>query len=222
VTAGGPTPGQQWFIVPGTSSSNGAATGSYRLINRYSGLALGLSATSGRLSETTPTRAWTNTTGSTVGGSRTAAEQTLAMTAVGTVANLNGPHTISTSGKALDDPDRSTVAGVQLITWALHGDQNQVWQFTQQADGSYQLVNGSSGLCADDNEGSTASGAAVIQYQCTGAANQHWNLAQLPAGTYTLTNVHSGLLLTTASTSDGALVTQTADTSSALQRWTIS
>ncbi len=80
--AGGPTVGQQWFLVPDTSA-RGARSGGYRLVNRYSGLVLGMSAHSGRLTETTPARHWTDRTGSAVGGTRTAAEQTLTLTAVG-------------------------------------------------------------------------------------------------------------------------------------------
>ncbi|WNI21140.1 RICIN domain-containing protein [Streptomyces sp. ITFR-16] len=80
--AAGPTAGQQWFVVPG-SGADGRPTGTYRLVNRYSGLVIGLSADPGRRSETTPTRAWTDRTGNPVGGARTAAEQTLTLTAVG-------------------------------------------------------------------------------------------------------------------------------------------
>lgn len=58
--AGGPTVGQQWFVVPSTTT-RGAATGTYRLVNRYSGLVLGLSGNPTRPAETTPTRAWTDT-----------------------------------------------------------------------------------------------------------------------------------------------------------------
>ncbi|MET9933941.1 MULTISPECIES: RICIN domain-containing protein [unclassified Streptomyces] len=78
--SGGPAVGQQWFVVRGTSPADGAATGTYKLVNRYSGLVIGLSADSGRLAETTPARSWTNTTGNPVGGTRTAAEQTLTLT----------------------------------------------------------------------------------------------------------------------------------------------
>jgi len=62
--------GQQWWIVPTDS-------GGYRLINRYSGLALGMSANPSRPAETTPVRTWTNVTGDPVGGSRGAGEQVL-------------------------------------------------------------------------------------------------------------------------------------------------
>lgn len=220
--SGGPSVGQQWFVVPGSSSSNGAPTGTYRLVNRYSGLVIGLSASSGRLAETTPTRSWTDTSGSSVGASRTAAEQTLTVTAVGTSSgSLNGPHTLTASGKALDDPGHSTTAGTQLITWSPNGGANQTWQFTQQADGSYQLVNAESGLCADVSGGSTSAGAQVIQWTCTGSSNQHWNLTRRSDGTYTVASAKSGLVLTTASTGNGSLVTQQADTGSSLQRWTL-
>ncbi|MBD0742896.1 hypothetical protein BG418_15610 [Streptomyces sp. CBMA152] len=220
--SGGATIGQQWFIVPNVSAA-GVRSGTYRLVNRYSGLVLGMSSEVSRLAETTPNRSWTNTTGNAVGGSRTAAEQTMTFTASGTSGgNLNGTHTLSVSGKALDDPNWSKSTGVQLDTWSLNGGQNQNWNFTQQPDGSYTLVNAYANLCADDNGGFTAPGTSVIQWTCTGADNQHWKATRLASGAYTIANVHSGLLLTTSSTSDGGLVTQQADTNSALQHWTIS
>jgi len=309
VGSGGTTVGQQWFLLPNVTAS-GAKTGGFRIVNRYSGLVLGLSAETGRLAETTPTRAWTNTTGNAVGGTRTAAEQTLTLTAAGSApetvsvanpgnqtgtvgtavslqtsatdsqskpltfsatglpaglsinaaglitgtpttagtstvtvtaasgtatgsvtftwtvnpvtGNLNGTHTVSIAGKALDDPDWSRATGTQLDTWALNGGQNQNWTFAQQADGSYTLTNAYSGLCADDYAGNTAPGTAVIQWTCTANANQHWRVTRIANGAYTLTNVHTGLLMTTSSTANGGLVTQQADTGSALQQWTIS
>nr|WP_223187254.1 RICIN domain-containing protein [Streptomyces sp. CBMA29] len=218
---GGPTVGQQWFVVPG-ASPDGAKSGAYRLVNRYSGLVLGLSAASGRLTETTPARYWTNGTGNAVGGARTAAEQTLTMTPVGTApGGLNGPHALVTGGRALDDPGHSTTAGTQLLTWTGNGGANQTWRFTQQADGSYQLVNGESGLCADVSDGSTSAGAKVVQWTCTGGSNQHWTVTKQASGAYTVASVKSGLLLTAASAADGALVTQQAKTDAALQQWTI-
>ncbi len=137
-----------------------------------------------------------------------------------TTSNLNGTHSVTASGQALDDPASSTTTGTQLITWTPTGSPNQQWAFTQQADGSYQLVNGASGLCADVAGNSTTAGAAVVQSTCTGADNQHWTVTPVSGG-YTLADVHSGLLLTTASTANSAAVTQQADTGSALQHWTI-
>ncbi|MEU7000611.1 discoidin domain-containing protein [Nonomuraea sp. NPDC046570] len=75
--------GQQWFIIKNTSPSN-----SYRLVNRYSGLVLGMSSDSDRLAETTPSRSWTDKTGSPVGDARKASEQTLKLKPVGQAPNL--------------------------------------------------------------------------------------------------------------------------------------
>ncbi|MEY9947892.1 RICIN domain-containing protein [Kitasatospora sp. GAS1066B] len=298
--SGGPSVGQQWFLVPSSSTAGG-----FRLVNRYSGLVLGLSSDGSRLAETAPTRSWTDTTGSAVGGARTAAEQTLTFTPLGSAAEtvtvadpgnqsskagtalslqltgtdsagkaltfsasklpaglsispaglvsgtpttagttqvtvtassgtasssvtftwsvtaaLTGTHTLTISGEALDDPNHSVTAGTQLITWAANGGSNQNWVFTQQADGSYQISNGQSNLCMDVSGGSTAAGAQVIQWTCTGGSNQRWTVTAVSGG-YTVVSRSSGLLLTTAATSDGSLVTQQADSGSALQHWTI-
>ncbi|WP_225097712.1 RICIN domain-containing protein [Streptomyces sp. CoH27] len=67
--------GQQWFVI-----ANAGGHG-YRLVNRYSGLVLGLSGTVGRFAETTPVRTWTDGGGSAVGGGRSAGEQTLSLSA---------------------------------------------------------------------------------------------------------------------------------------------
>ncbi|WP_234371453.1 RICIN domain-containing protein [Streptomyces sp. XY431] len=301
---GGPTVGQQWFVIPGKSADN-TATGTVRLVNRYSGLVIGLSSTTGRLAETTPTRSWNDTGGNPVGGSRTASEQTLTLTATGAAPEavtftgpgnqtgnvdiavslqltatdsvgkpltysatglpaglsispaglvtgtptaagsstvtatassgtgsgttsftwtvgpaLSGTHTLTASGRALDDPNHSKSQGTQFVTWTPNGGTNQNWVLTRQANGSYRIVNGLSNLCMDVSGGSTAAGAKVIQWTCTGGANQQWVVTAV-AGGYTIASKNSGLLLTTASLSDGALVTQQPDTGSALQHWTV-
>ena len=75
IGAGGPTVGQEWFLVRDTAGNGGKGT--FRLVNRYSGLVLGLSSDDSRSAETAPERTWTNVTGSPVGGDRSAAEQTI-------------------------------------------------------------------------------------------------------------------------------------------------
>lgn len=72
-----PNVGQQWFVIPSRDDSGQVISGSFRLINRYSGLALALPASSAP--ETTPVRSWTDASGSAVGGNRTAAQQTLSL-----------------------------------------------------------------------------------------------------------------------------------------------
>lgn len=78
IPSGGPSVGQQWWIIP----DNGHP-GAFRLVNRYSGLVLALTANAHGLAETTPVRTWTDANPGNVGGGRTPAEQTLGFTAVG-------------------------------------------------------------------------------------------------------------------------------------------
>ncbi|WP_406405016.1 RICIN domain-containing protein [Streptomyces sp. NBC_00879] len=228
--AGGPSVGQQWFVIPGASASDGRANGTYKLVNRYSGLVIGMSGSSGRLAETTPVRAWTNTTDNSVGSTRSAGEQTLTLTATGsagTVADGNrslladGNHTLVIGGKALDNPDHKTTAGTQLITWTPTGGTNQSWRFTRQSDGSHQIVNAESGLCVDVESGSTNAGAKVIQWTCNGGSNQRWTVTRLASGAYTVASVKSGLLLATASTSNGSTVSLQPRSNLSLQQWTV-
>ena len=80
---GGPTVGQQWFIIPAVSAS-GAPEGTFRLVNRYSGLVIGMSSSGAGRAGTTPLRTWTDRSGGSVGGTPSAADQTLTLTANGT------------------------------------------------------------------------------------------------------------------------------------------
>ncbi|BDZ48723.1 hypothetical protein GCM10025867_09640 [Frondihabitans sucicola] len=97
------TVGQQWFVVPNTSPETGKATGSLRLVNRYSGLVLGLSGGSEPSAQTTPARTWDHTVARSVAGLPTVAEQTLSLTAVtvpappalAVTAPANGSHVAS-------------------------------------------------------------------------------------------------------------------------------
>lgn len=219
--SGSPTVGQQWFIIRNTSAADGSKLGTYRLVNRYSGLVLALSGTSSRLAETTPARAWTDATGSAVGGGRTASEQTVSLVPVAAPGTLAGVHTLSVSGKALDDPGHSTATGTQMIVWTLNGGPNQRWTFAQQADGSYTLANGESNLCLDVDGGSAAAGAKIIQWTCHGGVNQRWVPELQTDGAYLVRSVGSGRYLTAAAASNGALVTQEAFSSGAAQRWTL-
>ena len=215
--------GQQWWIVGGRSASDNSATGAVRLVNRYSGLVLGLSSVSTRLVETTPLRAWSDVSGSSVGGGRTSAEQSIALTVTGTVdtTDLTGTHALKNGSNSLDVPSHSKATGTQLTTWTTNGGNNQAFVFTRQTDGTYELKGVESGLCVDVEGGSTAAGAKIIQWTCTGGTNQRWVLAKLSNGSYTVTSVKSGLLLTAASTAAGALLTQQASTGSTLQQWVI-
>jgi hexosaminidase len=133
---------------------------------------------------------------------------------------LSGTRTLTTGGKALDDPASSTAPGTQLITWTPHGGPNQQWQLSL-TDGTYTLANGASRLCADIAGGSGAPGAAVVQAACTGSASQRWRITGSGVGGWTLANAQSGLLLTTTSAADGSPATQQPPNGSPGQQWQI-
>ncbi|WP_052390664.1 family 20 glycosylhydrolase [Streptomyces sp. NRRL B-24484] len=145
---------------------------------------------------------------------------------------LSGTHKLTTGAptadkKALDDPGASSNSGTQLITWSPGIGTNQNWQLTYNSDGTYSLANGSSQMCLDVAGSSKTAGAAVVQATCNASSDsQHWFLKPADGSwtfpnTWTVTNKNSSLLLTTASTSDGAAVTQQTDNGSTLQRWQI-
>ncbi|MEU4398233.1 RICIN domain-containing protein [Micromonospora orduensis] len=100
LASSGPTTGQQWYLQtvvrsPATSGAS-TATGTYRLVNRYSGLALSLTS-SAPGAVTAPQRNWDNA--GTAGDTRPAAAQTLSFSAAGgstgTDLALNRPTTAS-------------------------------------------------------------------------------------------------------------------------------
>ncbi|WP_412543012.1 discoidin domain-containing protein [Longispora sp. K20-0274] len=112
--------GQQWFFLTNKDSSNNPI-GSYRLVNRYSGLVLGMSSDSSRLAESTPPRSWANSTGNPVGGTRNETEQALTFTAVGTSGGQN---------VALNKPASAQSAqGSRVASLAVDGDptNNSYW-----------------------------------------------------------------------------------------------
>ncbi len=116
-----PTVSQQWSLqavtrAPATSGAS-VPTGAYRLVNRYSGLAISLSTAT---VATSPQRSWDNT--GTSGDTRTTAAQTLTFTAVGgapantvTVTSLgNQTSPVGTSITPLQVSATDSVAGQTL------------------------------------------------------------------------------------------------------------
>ncbi|MCX5208435.1 glycoside hydrolase family 3 C-terminal domain-containing protein [Kitasatospora sp. NBC_00240] len=130
-----------------------------------------------------------------------------------------GVYEITAAGQAIDDPRATTTPDTQLDGWASNGGTNQQWTATQNSDGTWQLKNGASGLCMDVRHASGSAGAAVIQWTCTGATNQRWSIDSHGGG-YALKSASSGLVVTEASASNGALLTQQPYTGAAAQSYT--
>ncbi len=222
---GGPSVGQQWFVIPGG--------GGHRLVNRYSGLVIGLSADSARLAETTPARSWTNTTGNAVGGARTAAEQTLTLTPVGaspetvTVTNpgnrsgkvgvaaslqigaddsagkpltysatgLPAGLTISAAGLISGTP--TTVGSSTVTVAASSGTATGTTTFTWAVNPALSGTHTltASGKALDDPDHSTTAGTQLITWTPNGGTNQNWVFTAQSDGSYQITNGLSGLCM---------------------------
>ncbi|MFC9331575.1 M4 family metallopeptidase [Kitasatospora sp. NPDC057015] len=197
------------------ANAGGAGTLSYSASGLPAGLTI--NAATGLITGT-PTATGTSNVTVTATAGTTTGSTTFTWTVT---AALDGTHTLTASGKALDNPNHSTTPGTQLITYTPGTGTNQKWVLTQQTDGTYRIANAESGLCMDVNGGSTTAGTAIIQWTCTTGTNQRWTVTPATSGGYKIASKSSGLLLTTASTTNGALVTQQADTDTALQRWTI-
>ncbi|GAA1963516.1 RICIN domain-containing protein [Kitasatospora viridis] len=166
--------GQQWFVLP-------APGGSVQLVNRYSGLVIGLSAASGGLAETTPPRSWTDTTGSTVGGGRTPAQQELTLTATG-----SAPESVLVTGPG----DQTTATGTgTTVSLQLTGTDTAGKALSFSATGlPAGLAISSTGLITGTP--STAGSATVTvtasSGTATGSTTFHWTVGSVLTGSHVL------------------------------------
>ncbi|WP_045075891.1 RICIN domain-containing protein [Psychromicrobium lacuslunae] len=161
--------GQQWFIQKVLSTpSSGASTptGSYQLVNRYSGLVLSL----GNTAQTSPFRNWVNNTGSTSGSNDVSANQTLTLTA----RSAAGSTKISgLAGKVIDASGTTPASGAAavLATASSTRDANQSWVLG--SDGTIKLSSNSN-LCLESSGHTGANGTIVELWTCNGGTNQQW------------------------------------------------
>ncbi|WP_218779438.1 RICIN domain-containing protein [Streptomyces sp. NRRL B-24572] len=196
--------GQQWFVLPDKTT-----TGAFRLVNRYSGLTIGMSSVSGRLAETTPGRTWTDTTGSAVGGARTAAEQTLTLTATGTA-----PETVLLTSPG----NRSATAGT-TVSLQLDATDNLSKPLTFSATGlPAGLSMNSSGLISGTPTTAGTSTATVTAASGTASASVSftWTVAPDYTGTHT---VATGTRFLTAPNGSGAGTALTATNTGSNRNW---
>ena len=210
VPTAGPTAGQQWFFIP-TTNASGIKTGTYRLVNRYSGLALALSSKASRLAETTPLRSGTDTSGSSVGAGRNASEQSLSFTATGS----NFPNTAVSyiftaqhDGLAMNVDGGSTIDGAGIIQWTNIASANEKWNLVAAAEGKFNMVSTASSLCLDITGESTANGANLIQSACASSAlSEQWSFTKAN-GAYQIRSALSGKCVdvSNGSTANGASV----------------
>jgi hypothetical protein len=82
------------------------------------------------------------------------------------------------SGKCLEVPESSTVAGTQLDQWTCNGTATQLWRPQLTTVGSdYVFINKNSGQCINVRGYSKSNGAAIQQWPCnwnTATTNEMW------------------------------------------------
>jgi hypothetical protein len=140
-------------------------SGTYKLVNKNSGLVLSVVADS-----------------TSDGALLTQSADTASAGRQWTVASAgNGYYTVVNkgSGLALDVPNGSSVAGTRLDQHTANGSASEQWQLTQSGD-TYTIRNRASGLVADVKSAATSAGAPVIEWPANNGVNQQWKLVKLP------------------------------------------
>ncbi|WP_410645822.1 glycosyl hydrolase family 95 catalytic domain-containing protein [Amycolatopsis sp. lyj-346] len=123
------------------------------------------------------------------------------------------------SGKPADINGGSTSAGAALIQWQATGGPNQQFDFLASDGGFHRIRSRASGLVLQ--VASTATGADITQQPDTGATTQQWRVTDQGGGVVSLVNRASGLAMDvwSASTADGARISQWTVTGAANQRF---
>ncbi|WP_086851009.1 glycosyl hydrolase family 95 catalytic domain-containing protein [Amycolatopsis kentuckyensis] len=123
------------------------------------------------------------------------------------------------SGKSADINGGSTSAGAALIQWQATSGLNQQFDFLASDGGFHRIRSRSSGLVLQ--VASTATGADITQQPDTGATTQQWKVTDQGGGVVSLVNRASGLAMDvwSASTADGARISQWTVTGAANQRF---
>jgi galactan endo-1,6-beta-galactosidase len=145
-----------------TSAVSTIADGTYKIINRNSGLALDVAAS-----------------GTANGANVDQATYTGGDNQLWTVTNLGGDQYSIIgvgSGKSLDVTGSSTADGANIEIWTYSGSTNQTWTFAATSGGYYTITSVLSGKLLDVVGRSTASGANVDQWKSNGGNNQQWIL----------------------------------------------
>ncbi|BDI33550.1 hypothetical protein CCAX7_56010 [Capsulimonas corticalis] len=114
--------------------------------------------------------------------------------------NIWGRHTIVGLNNMAIDSLGLTATNSVVGLWGLNYGQTQIWNFTQNADTSWNIVSQSSWLGLDDPGGNTTNGTKMIQWTQSRDSNQRWWVDVQSDGTYKIWNQASSLALDSSST----------------------
>ena len=147
----------------GTGGGGGAiANGTYKIINRNSGLALDVKGAA--TTNSAPIDQWAYNAGG---------NQKWTVTSLG-----SGEYSIVGvgSGKSLDVFGAGTANGTAIDIYTSNNGANQKWSLTATSGGDYRLTPANApGSCLDVTGASTAEGVAVDLWNYNGGANQQWS-----------------------------------------------
>lgn len=147
----------------GGGGGGSVANGTYKIINRNSGLALDVFG--GATTNSTKIDQWTYSA---------ASNQKWTVTSLG-----GGQYEIIGvgSGKALDVFGNGTANGTAIDIYTYTGGSNQKWSFTATSGGYYRITPANAtGSCLDVTGGGTTKGVLVDLWNYTGGNNQQWIL----------------------------------------------
>ncbi len=134
---------------------------------------------------------------------------------------LGGVHTVvSKSGVAIDT--NGLYGNTQGVVVApLNEGQEQKWNFTQNEDESWNIVNMATGMALDCPGGAKTNGLQMIQWQTTRNDNQRWWVDAQADGSFKIWNQASGLALHSGSAANGYKASQEPWTGQNEQRWNL-
>ncbi|GGL18284.1 hypothetical protein Sme01_72370 [Sphaerisporangium melleum] len=149
------------YTVYWSTTGGGTGTGSHRLINAASGLALGIqnmSTADGGLA-----LQWTD---------NGTADHNWVMVTDGDAVKLRNVN----SGKVLGVENMSTSDGARVLQWSDNGTADHRWVMVNNGDGTYKIRNVNSGKLLAIQNNSTANGAQAVQDSDNGTADNRWRL----------------------------------------------
>ncbi len=135
--------------------------------------------------------------------------------------DIGGIHVITNQKTGLAIDSAGTFGnGKGVLQWGQNNGQNQRWLFTQNSDGSWNIVNLSTWQALDSPGGASADDTALIQWQPHRESNQRWLIDAQPDGTYKISNQANGKALDGASsTGNGAPLIQYTWNGGSQQKW---
>ncbi len=193
------------FPQTGGAASWSAGNGTFRILNRNSGLVLGVSGMSAANSAPVVQFADNGT-----------ADHLWRLVDAGAgnlkIQNVN-------SGLLLGVSDMSTAESAPIVQFEDNGTADHLWRLLDGGSGWFRISNCNSGQVLGVSGMSTADSAQVVQFADTGTLDHDWQL--IPDGQVKLCNRNSGLLLGVSdmSTADSAPIVQFADNGTADHLW---